>query len=69
MDAILARLHHRGKLSFRELFSGPASRPEVIAVFLALLELIRLARVVVRQDSRFGEILIHAAPGGSAGGV
>lgn len=69
MDSILARLHHRGKLSFRELFSGPATRPEVIAVFLALLELIRLARVVVRQDSRFGEILIHAAPGGSAGGV
>lgn len=69
MDSILVRLHHEGKISFRELFANPTSRAEVIAVFLALLELIRLAGAVVRQDSHFGEILIYPGPGGSASGV
>jgi len=70
MDAILIRLRQRGKLVFRELFDGPViTRSEVIAVFLALLELIRLAKAVVRQDAHFGEILILPAVGGSDHGV
>ncbi|MCR4402253.1 MAG: segregation/condensation protein A [Firmicutes bacterium] len=70
MDAILARLHRNGRLVFRELFEGAAiTRSEVIAVFLALLELIRLAKAVVRQDAHFGDILIMPATGGSDHGV
>lgn len=70
MDAILVRLRQNGKLVFRELFDGSViTRSEVIAVFLALLELIRLAKAVVRQDAHFGEILILPATGGSDHGV
>ncbi len=70
MDGILTRLRQKGKIMFRELFGGQViTRSEVIAVFLALLELIRLAMAVVRQDSHFGEILILPAPApGGAGG-
>lgn len=38
------------------------TRVEVIVTFLALLELMRLHRVVVRQEELFGEILLHLAP-------
>ncbi|MGE5573318.1 MAG: segregation and condensation protein A [Bacteroidota bacterium] len=72
MDSIVGRLRQRGKLLFRELFEGSViTRSEVIAVFLALLELIRLAKAVVRQDSHFGDILIlpAAEAGGPGNGV
>lgn len=43
------RLAGRGRLSFTELFAGIESRPAVIATFLALLELMKLERVVVEE--------------------
>ncbi len=48
----------RGKVSFAELFSKATSKLEAIATFLALLELIRLKEVVIRQSQLFGEIMI-----------
>ena len=52
------------KLQFETLFAG-RDRPEMIGLFLALLELIRQHRVSVRQDIAFGPIyvvLLDAAP-------
>ncbi len=46
------------RVSLKELFSKAASRHEVVAVFLALLELIRKKEALVRQDQLFGEIWI-----------
>ncbi len=69
MEAVLSQLRAKGELTFRQLFAGQTTRAEVIAVFLALLELIRLHAAVVRQSSRFGEILIYPAAGGTTGGV
>jgi chromatin segregation and condensation protein Rec8/ScpA/Scc1 (kleisin family) len=34
------------------------SRTEIVVLFLALLELIRLKRLKVRQDEAFGEIQV-----------
>ncbi len=45
-------------VSFSELFRASKNRYEVITIFLAVLELIRLKEVTVRQDSHFGEIEI-----------
>lgn len=45
-------------LYFRELFEAAKNKMEVITVFLALLELIRLKEVVASQSDRFGEIEI-----------
>jgi len=50
--------HPRG-VSFRELFSKPVGRVEMIVQFLALLELVRLQVALVRQSSPFGEIIIY----------
>lgn len=52
----------KGAVKFSELFSGAASRPEVVCTFLALLELIRLRQLICMQGEDFGEIEITRAP-------
>ena len=45
-------------ICFTELFRGAKNRLEAITIFLALLELIRLNEIVIKQDKEFGEIKI-----------
>lgn len=49
-------------LSFFRTVSERPTRLEVIVTFLAILELIRRSRVVVRQRSPMAEMLIYAGP-------
>jgi segregation and condensation protein A len=49
-------------LKFSQLFEHTTSRSEVVATFLALLELIRLKFLVVLQASAFAEIDIQRLP-------
>ncbi len=44
---IWKRLMKKSKLKFKELFSGVKSRPEAVASFLAILELIKLKKIRV----------------------
>jgi segregation and condensation protein A len=46
-------------LLFTELFSGVASRAEIVVTFLAVLELIRVKQLGAVQDSAFGEIMLR----------
>lgn len=48
----------RSVIYFLELFNKAKSRLEIVATFLALLELIRMKEVLVRQDKVFGDIKI-----------
>ena len=48
-------------MRFEELFADVASRAEIVVTFLAMLELIRMKQLCVRQDSHFGEIWIDRA--------
>ena len=48
--------------TFRELFTPPFTRVEVIATFMAVLELLRLGRILVAQRHAFGELHIRRAP-------
>lgn len=62
IDAI-SRLTASGvPLRFDELFSGSASRAEIVVTFLAMLELIRMKLLKVRQEAVFGEIWIERPP-------
>lgn len=49
-------------LYFSKLFEKTKSRLEVVSVFLAVLELIRLQEIVVRQKAIFGDIEILRNP-------
>ncbi|MDP3919818.1 MAG: segregation/condensation protein A [Candidatus Omnitrophota bacterium] len=56
LRALLAR---DGRVVFSKLFRGYRTRNEVIATFLALLEVIRSGNVRTLQAERFGEIIIE----------
>ena len=60
-------LLRRQKIFFSEIFKRSVNRFEAITTFLALLELIRLKEVIIRQTGLFGDIEIrrnvdHMAP-------
>ena len=56
IEEILYSLRDRAEIVFSELFAQAMSRAEIVVTFLALLELIRLKRLKVRQETAFGEI-------------
>ena len=59
---ILRRLK-KGPVRFEELFSPEPSRDEVVTLFLALLELLRLGRAAVSQNAVFGEMTLEPREG------
>lgn len=65
MEAIKMRLASEGRFTFASLFQKPWTRNELIATFLAMLEITRLKLVRIVQDKTFGEIMIERAGNGS----
>lgn len=51
-------LNKNNKITFEELIDDFEDKQEVIATFLALLELLRLKSILVKQNVNFGEIYI-----------
>jgi chromatin segregation and condensation protein Rec8/ScpA/Scc1 (kleisin family)/tRNA nucleotidyltransferase/poly(A) polymerase len=60
IDRIRAIVRERGSVPFTEIFTGGASRFQIVATFIALLELIRLGDVRATQKRNFAEIEITA---------
>lgn len=60
---ILDLLRRQISLNFTRLFVGLATKVEMVVTFLALLELIRLKEVKIRQAQRFGEIRVYKRQG------
>ncbi|MFH1277807.1 MAG: segregation/condensation protein A [Candidatus Eisenbacteria bacterium] len=52
-------LDRDGEVEFTDLFSEGASRAEVVVTFIAMLELLRLQRIRLRQAALFGRIWIR----------
>ncbi|MEW6620663.1 MAG: segregation/condensation protein A [bacterium] len=52
-------LDHNEKVSFLNLFKGTKMKIEVVITFLALLELIKLKKVYIRQHRLFSDIWIY----------
>jgi segregation and condensation protein A len=61
MENMLARVKSgNGPVPLSEVFRGLAGRAEAIAVFLAVLELLRLRVVRARQEAEFSDILLES---------
>ncbi|NTV38129.1 MAG: segregation/condensation protein A, partial [Anaerolineales bacterium] len=58
IEEILWTLSEKSAIKFHNLFDRAATRAEIVATFLALLELIRLKQVRAQQSAHFGEIEI-----------
>lgn len=59
MGEILGRLEAEGTLEFERIFLGRRTRRALVVAFIALLELIRLGRVMVSQEKIFGRISLR----------
>jgi segregation and condensation protein A len=64
MAEILRKVNAAGNagLEFERLFSLPCARYEIVLSFLAILELLRLVRVRIKQVGVFGSILLYGLP-------
>ena len=61
MESMLARVKSgNGPVPLSDVFKALSGRAEAIAVFLAVLELLRLRIVRARQEAEFGDILLDA---------
>ncbi len=58
IETILTTIESKGTVKFSELFDNAVSRTEVVVTFLAMLELIRLKRVLIAQAEPFADIEI-----------
>ena len=58
--ARIARHIRKGSCRFSELFEEDYTRQEVVTMFMALLELIKLNRLHVAQEDAYGEIILSA---------
>jgi segregation and condensation protein A len=61
-EDIMDRLSREGSLTFRRIFEGRTRRTELVGLFIAVLELVRLKKIVALQESNFGEINIRLKP-------
>lgn len=61
-EDILDRLGRDGQVVFRQLFEGRQGRSELVGLFIALLELVRLRKVIAKQDENFNDIAIELNP-------
>jgi segregation and condensation protein A len=61
IDFLLQLISDESCVRFEQCFPEAASRAEIVVTFLAMLELIRLKQLRVRQQNAFGEIWIERA--------
>ena len=62
MLTLLRRTRHSPRIRFEDAFSEAPTREEVVTLFLALLELLRLGKLHVAQEGVGAEIMIMAGP-------
>ena len=66
---IRERLSGGRRVLFSDLFDSISSRDEVVVTFLAVLELVRLKKVLVLQESLFAEIELREVPDDTENGL
>ena len=60
VEKVCKRLHGRKNITFISLFGGDISKPEMIATFLAVLEMIKLSKIHAEHDENTGELILAA---------
>jgi segregation and condensation protein A len=63
MTLLLDRLRAGGRVVFEELFDHARTRMDVVVMFLAMLELVKVRAIRILQEQAAGPIVIEAAAG------
>ena len=59
MLTLLKGIQRRGRLRFDEAFSSAPTKEEVVTLFLALLELLKLGETHIEQEGIYGDIVLY----------
>ena len=62
VEKICKRLSHSGRVEFQSLFGEEDSKPEMIATFLAVLEMIKLSKIRADYDEETQDFIISQQP-------
>ncbi|MCH5286841.1 MAG: segregation/condensation protein A [Christensenellaceae bacterium] len=58
MLTLMKGIRRKGRMRFEEAFSGAPTKEEVVTLFLALLELLKLGETHIEQEGIYGDILL-----------
>jgi len=61
INHILGRIAHENSIAFTDLFASRPERQELVATFLAMLELVKMRTIRLMQNTRFGSIWLFPA--------
>ena len=61
LDFVEAYAREHGTFSFRKMLEGQKSKMEIVVTFLAILELMKVGKIVIRQECAFADIVISSA--------
>ena len=59
MLVLLKGIRRKGRMTFEEAFSDAPTKEEVVTLFLALLELLKLGETHIEQEGIYGEIVLY----------
>ena len=62
MEKVVGFFKHREWVLLDEIFAGETKKRGVITCFMALLELMKIKKLIARQDEKLGQIRIYLNP-------
>ena len=61
LDFVESYAREHGTFSFRKLLEGQKSKMQIVVTFLAILELMKVGKIVIKQEATFADIIITSA--------
>ena len=61
LDFVENYAKEHGTFSFRKMLEGQKTKMQIVVTFLAILELMKVGKIVIRQESTFADIIITSA--------
>ena len=61
LDFVEAYAREHGTFFFRKMLEGQTSKMQIVVTFLAILELMKTGKIVIRQETAFADIVISSA--------
>lgn len=61
LDFVESYAKEHGTFSFKKLLEGQKSKMQIVVTFLAILELMKMGKIVIKQEDTFADIIITSA--------
>lgn len=61
LDFVENYAKEHGTFSFRKMLEGQTSKMQIVVTFLAILELMKVGKIVIKQEHTFADIIITSA--------